>query len=128
MKKLDNITKESIKILIDKFYQKIRVNDELKDIFAKAIGHDDLIWQDHLKIMYNFWASIVLGTKEYNGNPLQKHMELDSFSSDKFDIWLKLFSETANEVHNKDIADKYIEVSNRIARSLKLGLYGFNCS
>lgn len=53
-------------------------------------------------------------------------IDLDSFSPDKFGIWLELFAETANEVHSEDIANKYIEVSNRIARSLQLGLYGIN--
>lgn len=73
--------------------------------------------------MYNFWSSIMLSSGKYKGNPMQKHKNLSSFSEDKFEIWLELFSQTALEIFEKETAQLFIEKSQTIARSLRYGLY-----
>lgn len=110
-------------MLVDRFYKKIRADSELGSIFIAAIGEDDQQWQPHLERMYAFWSSIMLASGRYHGNPLQKHKNLPSFDRNHFDRWLVLFAETAREMHTDAIAEKYIDKSQRIAESLKLGLY-----
>ena len=119
----DVITEESIKELVNRFYQKVRENKDLGPIFDKAIGEDDRDWEPHLERMYAFWSSIMLTSGRYHGNPMKKHKDLPQFDKDLFDVWLSLFAETAPEVHTKPIAERYIDRSKRIAESLKLSLY-----
>ena len=119
----DVITEESIKILVDSFYQKVRADKDLGPVFIAAIGEDNEEWRPHLERMYSFWSSVMLTSGRYHGNPMQKHQNLPSFDEGLFDTWLSLFAETVHEIHTKPIAERYIDRSKRIAESLKLGLY-----
>lgn len=119
----DVITELTIETLINRFYQKIRVDAELGPVFTAAIGKEDKQWKPHLERMYAFWSSVMLTSGRYQGNPMQKHKALPSFDENLFERWLALFAETAHEVHTNAIAEKYIDRSQRIAESLKLGLY-----
>ena len=119
----DDITEESIKDLVNRFYQKVRNNSELGPFFDAAIGKEDQDWKPHLERMYAFWSSVMLGSGRYHGNPMQTHKDLPQFDERLFDTWLALFAETAHEVHDTTIAGRYIDRSQRIAESLKLALY-----
>lgn len=119
----DLITEETIKILIDRFYHKVRNDTELGSVFAEGVGKTDAEWEPHLKRMYDFWSSVMLTSGKYQGNPMKKHKDLPLFKEELFDRWLELFEQTVREVHSGESIEKYITVSNRIAESLKLGLY-----
>lgn len=119
-KKLDHITEDSIKQLVDNFYIKIRQDKELGSIFNQAIGNTDDEWQPHLEKLYDFWSSIMLASRRYHGNPMKKHIDLPPFDLSLFDRWLELFTETAHELYTKDIAIQYKVKSRNIARNLKL--------
>lgn len=123
MIKHDYIDDQTIKLLIDGFYSKLRQEPVLGAIFEKAIGTSDSDWQPHLEKMYDFWSSIMLSTGRYRGTPMQKHQELPRFQIELFDRWLYLFKETAQELHTDDIVAQYSEKSSRIAESLKLSIY-----
>jgi hemoglobin len=103
-KKLDHITEDSIKQLVDSFYTKIRQDTELGTIFNGAIGNSDAEWQPHLDKLYAFWSSVMLTSGRYHGNPMKKHIDLPPFDLSLFDRWLEMFEETAHELHTKDIA------------------------
>ncbi len=119
----DVITEESIKELVDRFYTKVRADAELGPVFGGAIGENDQDWEPHLERMYAFWSSVMLTSGRYHGNPMQKHKDLPHFDESLFDTWLALFAETAHEIHDAVIAERYIGRSQSIAESLKLGLY-----
>lgn len=70
-KKLDYVSENSIRELVDAFYVKVRADPELAPIFARAIPGD---WQPHLTQMYAFWSSVMLTTGRYKGNPVAKHL------------------------------------------------------
>lgn len=117
------ITEENIRLLVNSFYAKVRKDALLSPIFSKVIGEDIEMWQPHLETMYDFWSSLMLNSNRYKGNPFQKHVDLSPFDMTLFDTWLHLFEETACEIYIEDLANQYIEKSNRIAGSLKAGLY-----
>ena len=52
-------------------------------------------------------------------------MRLPSFDISLFDRWLELFAETAAEIHTASVTEKYMARSQRIAASLKMGMYGY---
>jgi len=76
--------------LVDSFYDKVKVDHLLADVFSHVR------WEDHLPVMYNFWSSMLLGDQSYRGYPLHPHLNLPVDTS-HFRQWLKLFDETVNE-------------------------------
>jgi hemoglobin len=120
---IDTITEESIKQLVDTFYIKVRQDSQLKPLFERTIGANNDEWQPHFEVMYNFWSSLMLTTGKYKGNPMQKHQALPPFDEAAFDQWLTLFAETSHSIFTPEVADNFIEKSERVASSLKLALY-----
>jgi len=85
--KTDIKSREDIVTLVDRFYDRVRRDELLSPIFS----HVD--WPAHLPTMYNFWASLLLGERSYQGNPMQKHLQLP-IKEEHFDKWIQLFFET----------------------------------
>lgn len=83
-------TRAHIEIMVNNFYEKVQEDDLLAPLFA----HVD--WPNHLPIMYNFWATMLLGDRSYTGNPFQKHILLP-LQTQHFDRWLELFTQTIDE-------------------------------
>jgi hemoglobin len=115
------ITEEAIVRLVDAFYAKVRRDPLLGPVFERAIAPDE--WPVHLAKMYDFWSSVMLTTGRYKGNPLAVHIKVDGLEQELFAHWLALFRATAEELFPPEIAALFREKSERIAESLKLGLF-----
>lgn len=95
--KKDISSPADVQTLVDRFYDKV-VRDEVIGHFFTEVVPLDLA--HHLPIMYRFWESILLGNHSYQGNPMQKHLQLSRLSplnEVHFDRWLSLWIETADE-------------------------------
>ncbi len=121
--KYDRITEENIRMLVDRFYARIRQDPQLAPIFNNAIGETSAEWTAHLQRMYDFWSSIMLASRRYHGNPMKKHLDLPPFEERLFDRWLELFSTVANEIFNDGIADSFTGKSRNIARNFRRMMY-----
>lgn len=77
----------------------------------------------HLAKMYDFWSSVMLTTGPYKGNPMLAHLRLETIEESMFPRWLALFRETAEELFSPEVAGIFRIKSERIAESLKLGLF-----
>jgi len=79
----------------------------------------------HLPKMKDFWSSIAFVDGRYSGKPMQVHAKLlPELEPAHFAIWLRLFRETVEELAPTGEAKAFfIERSERIAESLKLGLF-----
>lgn len=86
-------TIEDIKVLVDEFYNKVRQDDLLKDIFNNVIQNR---WKIHLEKMYRFWQTVLLEEHTYYGSPFQPHAKLP-VNKEHFERWKKLFNETIDE-------------------------------
>ena len=113
------ISEDSIKNLVDTFYGKVRADEQLGPIFNRAISD----WGPHLATMYRFWSSVMLSSGQYKGNPVAAHVRLDGMQPHLFERWLKLFSESCDELFGQAEADAFREKAARIAESLKLALF-----
>lgn len=118
--KIDHVSEDSIRRLVDSFYAKVRRDPELAPIFLRAIPGD---WQPHLNKMYDFWSSVMLTTGRYKGNPVIKHQVLPGMKTFLFERWLALFSETCDELFDEAVGDAFRGKAARIAESLKLALF-----
>lgn len=117
MARPDLCTHEEIRQLVDQFYGRIRNDAVLGPVFDAHI--DD--WPVHLDIMVRFWSSILLGSGQYSGTPMPKHVALPGLDASMFHRWLDLFHTTTAELPNHDMANQADELARRIARSLWLG-------
>jgi len=118
--KVDAITDETIRNLVDRFYARIRRDAVLGPIFDRAIGDH---WPEHLAKLADFWSSVMLTSGRYKGNPLAAHAKVAALEAPMFALWLALFRATAEEIFPPDVAAVFRLKSERIAESLKLGLF-----
>ena len=102
--KLDRVSEDSIKLLVDGFYAKVRRDPELAPIFLRAIPGE---WGPHLQKMYAFWSSVMLTSGRYKGNPVAKHVALSGIQPPLFERWLKLFNETASELFDDAVSAEF---------------------
>ena len=89
-KKSDIHSRAHIARLVETFYGKVNVDPMLAPVFSHVN------WPEHLPVMVNFWASMMLGDSSYQGNPFQKHIPL-AIGREHFSRWLQLFTETVDE-------------------------------
>jgi hemoglobin len=99
--------RKDIILLVDRFYDKVKVDTLLGPLFAHVN------WPHHLPVMHSFWSSMLLGEQTYRGNPFQKHVAL-AITAAHFERWLELFDKTVDENFT---GDRAIEVKDR-ARSI----------
>lgn len=114
-----HIGEEDIRVLVDTFYRKVRAHPELGPIFEKALHGN---WGPHLDKMVDFWASMMLGVRRYDGRPLPAHMRLPDLRDHHFGQWLVLFRETCHELFAPAIAGQFIERAERIAQSFRYAM------
>lgn len=117
MARPDLCTTEEIRTLVDQFYGRVRADPKLGPVFDAHI--DD--WPVHLDIMVRFWSSLLLGSGEYSGTPMPKHVALPDLDGSMFHHWLELFHTTTRELANRDMANQADALARRIARSLWMG-------
>ena len=115
------LTEQGIGLLVDRFYDKVRRDEDLGPVFERAIAEAD--WPRHLSTMRDFWSSIMLTSGRYHGNPVAAHRRAQGITPVLFERWLALFGETANELFDAPLADAFMDRANRIAASLQLALF-----
>jgi hemoglobin len=109
--------------LVERFYETIRKDEILGSIFAKQIAD----WPRHLARMKDFWASIMVESGRFSGNPMQKHIAIGGLDAAHFAHWRSLWDQTLVEVApNEDVADRFRDAAERIGESLLTGIQ-INC-
>ena len=66
--------KKDIETFVNSFYQKVRKDALLSPVFASNIP--DETWPLHLQRIYDFWNAILFAERGFEGNPVQKHLQL----------------------------------------------------
>jgi hemoglobin len=118
MPSFDTITEPAISALVHQFYGKARRDPVIGPVFENAVED----WDEHLDKLCDFWSSVMLTTGRYKGNPMAAHIR-QPIEPQFFDRWLGLWRETAGEVFTEEAAGQFRLKAERIAESLKLGLF-----
>ena len=100
--KTDISSLDDVKILVDSFYEKVRQDDLLKNIFEGRIENH---WQQHLEKMYRFWQTVLLEEHTYQGSPFLPHAQMP-IDEQHFNRWLSLWESTVNNHFSGKIADE----------------------
>jgi hemoglobin len=91
-----------IKLLVDRFYDRVRADEFLGPVFNERIGDR---WPVHLEKMYRFWQTVLLGEHTYFGSPFPPHAQLP-VSHAHFEKWMELFTGTIDELFTGEKADE----------------------
>lgn len=96
--KKDITTEADIALWMNTFYEKL-----LKDeVTAPVFAHLDL--PAHMPKLVHFWAFVLLDKEGYKTNVFEKHIHLN-LQKEHFDIWLKYFRATTDELFEGEKAE-----------------------
>jgi hemoglobin len=118
---IESVTEESIALLIDRFYAKVRRDPVLAPVFEASIPSDE--WPVHLMTMRRFWSSVMLTSGQYSGDPVTVHRAVRDLERSMFPRWLQLFEQTAHELYAPETASLFVHKAHRIAASLELAVF-----
>jgi hemoglobin len=121
--KTDIANRQHIETLINRFYDKVKVDAVIGDFFTEVIHVD---WEKHLPAMYDFWENIVFYTGNYEGNPMQKHQQLHKKSPmrmEHFQRWLSLFNDTVDELYKGERAELIKQRAASIATVMQIKIF-----
>jgi len=95
MDKIDISDRSHIHLLVTKFYEKVRKDDEIGHFFNETITD----WPEHIEKLTDFWETNLFFVQKYKANPLQIHADLDedkgyTITNYHFGIWLRHWLET----------------------------------
>ena len=108
-----------ISMLVESFYETVRDDDLLGPIFARHITD----WPYHLARMKDFWASIMLESGRFSGNPMRKHMAIGGLDTAHFARWQSLWDVTLTKIAaNEQVANRFRDAAQRIGESLLTGI------
>lgn len=108
-------TYEDCLFLIEKFYDKLMVDDQIGHYFK------GLPLNIHIPKVTDFWAFILIDKPGYSNNMMQAHAKLDLQPHD-FERWLKLFHETIDQNFQGEKANLAKERSTLIAWTMRAKL------
>lgn len=109
--KKDILSLEDVKLLVDRFYEKVRKDALIGPIFDERIQDR---WPQHLEKMYTFWQTVLLGEHTYYGSPFPPHAQLP-VSKIHFERWLDLFAQTLSELFSGEVAAEALWRANKMA-------------
>jgi hemoglobin len=105
--------------LVERFYEAIRADEMLGPIFGAKVSD----WPSHLARMKDFWASIMLESGRFSGNPMRKHMAIGGLDAAHFARWQSLWDVTLTQIApNEQVANRFRDAARRIGESLLTGI------
>jgi len=120
---MNKLERENLIDLIKSFYSKVRDDEMLGPIFNPIIQD----WDTHELHIASFWERNLFLSGDFQGNPLVKHQEVDTFhiniiTMDHFGQWIFLWVETINESYEGDVAEKAKRMARKMATFLFMNI------
>ena len=125
----DTVDRETVAKMVRHFYAAILEDEILRPYFVRKLGEDftGTRWENHLKILDNFWMKMMTGRAGYQGDPFPSHAFIGQMYPETFEQWLKLFKVTINQFFVPEIADKFYRKADILAEQfmqyLEIGKY-----
>ena len=116
--------RKDVALLVDSFYAKIRKDADIGHFFNDVIQD----WDEHLEKLTDFWEMNLFGGKNYHGNPIQAHIEVDQhsggvISSHEFGIWLNHWFATIDELYEGGNADTLKRRARKMSTMLFMNMF-----
>jgi hemoglobin len=117
------VNEDCIAALVHNFYGKVRDDQLLGPIFIGAIGAD---WTLHLERMNAFWASVLMASRAWKGNPMLAHLRFPRLTPPHFERWLQLWRETAFGLCSEAVAALFVQKAEMIAERFLHAISSFH--
>lgn len=100
------------------FYERALNDKDIGFIFETEFGDDmeNEDWTEHIELLVNFWDSVFLNEKAYNGDPFGPHFTIAHLKMEYFKPWVDLFTETAKEIYVPGVAILFKEKAESYAK------------
>ncbi len=124
--KKDIVNENDIKFLVEAFYRKVLENNLISHFFKDP---SNFSFETHLPIMIEFWKTLLLNTNSYHGNPMIKHVNLNSktpIDKEHFSQWLILWEQTVSDLFEGEVANTAISKAKSIAQIMQIKLHSNN--
>ncbi len=122
--KSDLVDRSDIVRLVDAFYERVRQDEILGEIFDKVA---QVNWGEHLPKMYAFWETVLFRAGTYRGNPIAAHarlVPLTEMGRPQFDRWLALFCLTVDALFAGEKADHLKRCAEDMANVIYSRIHG----
>ena len=108
--------------LISKFYEKLLADDSINYLFTEVAK---INLDHHLPVLVDFWDSVLFQSDTYHKNAMHPHINLHQKSplqAQHFEIWLRYFNETVDDLFEGEKAFLVKERALSIATVMKIKL------
>ncbi|NMM47402.1 group III truncated hemoglobin [Marinigracilibium pacificum] len=126
MAKKDISERKDIELMVSSFYKEVLNDDVIGYLFTEVVKLD---FDHHMPIMYDFWESVLLGGRNYSGNPMTPHFNLhekESLKETHFERWIKLWEQTIRNHFEGPKANEAISRAKQIAGLMQFKIIGLN--
>lgn len=111
------LDRRAIGELVESFYTAVRADPLLAPVFEASIdGH----WPQHLERMTDFWCTVMLGSRSFRGNVMERHLALSGIGDAHFERWLALWQQHTERGFEPEAAARLQVVAHGIARMIQL--------
>ena len=123
--KKDITSRLDIELLVNFFYSKVKDDSILNPFFGSSKFID---WDKHLPLMYGFWDFILFNTENaYTGSVMAPHFKIHEqlpMEQVHFSQWIKLFTESVDELFEGTKAEEAKMAAKNIGGTLKYKILG----
>ncbi len=112
------VSEDELERLVAEFYAAARADPLIGPVFGRAISN----WDEHRKVVQDFWSRTLRGTTRYTGNPFGPHRSL-GLKPEFFERWIELFSAVAKRVLSPAAAQRAIAKVEHMSVCFQAGLF-----
>jgi len=98
LNKRDIENRADLERLLEVFYKKVFNDDLISHFFIEVVPLD---LETHIPVIADFWESVLLDGRGYRKNVMEVHLNISEKSrinKEHLDRWVKIFSETVDEL------------------------------
>jgi hemoglobin len=113
---------EQIAVFVDRFYQRLLADPQLRPIFIDTAGID---LPTHLPRIRAYWRKMLLGDPAYRRHTMNIHRAVHvrrPFTPADFERWLALFTATLDAGFAGPLSERARSLATRIAANMQAGL------
>lgn len=124
--KPDLDSRENIERFVERFYERLLVDEQLAPIFVDVADIDLAVHLPHIK---DYWCKLLLGEKGYQRHTMNIHRQLHDkrpLRRADFDRWLQFFTDTVDAHFAGERAERAKQVAASIAANMAKSLPAAN--
>ena len=124
IRKRDIENRADLERLLDIFYKKVFKDDLISHFFIEVVP---LNLETHMPVIADFWESVLLDGRGYRKNVMEIHLNISEKSkieNKHLDRWVKIFSETVDELFEGSKASLAKQRAASIATMMNIKITG----